>query len=65
MAIIVLPIVSNIILEIEQYVEKVLGDNHAGFRRNRSTSNHIFSLSMMFVHEKCYEYHLFNCLQFY
>ena len=48
-------ILSNILLSgVTQYANEIIGENQCGFRRNRSTINHIFSLEQIF--EKKWEY---------
>ena len=45
---------ANILLErLRPYVKEVIGDYQAGFKRNRSTIDKIFSLRQ--VHEKCWD----------
>ena len=41
---------------LQDYFEETLGDYQCGFRRNRSTTDHIFTISCIL--EKCYEYNL-------
>jgi hypothetical protein len=35
---------SNILLRLIPYAEEIMGDHQCGFRRNRSTTNHIFCI---------------------
>ena len=41
---------------LEQYTELILGDYQCGFRRNRSTTDQIFTLRCLL--EKCHEYNI-------
>ena len=48
-------IVSNILLSrLIPYAKKIIGNHHCGFRRNRSTTNHIFCFHQIL--EKIWEY---------
>ena len=48
-------ILSNILLSrLTPYAEEVIGDRQCGFRRNRSTTNHIFCIRHIL--EKKWEY---------
>jgi len=48
-------IVSNILLSrLTPYAEKILGDHQCGFRRNKSTTDHIFRIREIF--KKIWEY---------
>jgi len=48
-------ILSNILLSrLTPYAEETTGDNHDGFRRNRSTTDHIFGIHQIL--EKNWEY---------
>ena len=48
-------ILSNILLSrLIPYAEEVIGDHHCGFRRNRSTTDHIFCIRQIL--EKKWEY---------
>jgi hypothetical protein len=48
-------ILSNILLSrLTPYAEEIIGDHQCGFRRNRSTTNHIFSIHQIL--EKKWEY---------
>ena len=41
---------------LEKYTESILGDYQCGFRQNRSTTDHIFTLRCIL--EKCHEYNI-------
>jgi hypothetical protein len=48
-------ILSNILLSrLTPYAEEIIGDHQHGFRRNRSTTDHIFSIRQ--IHEEKWEY---------
>jgi hypothetical protein len=48
-------ILSNILLSrLTRYAEKIIGDHQCGFRRNRSTTDHIFCIRQLL--EKKWEY---------
>ena len=48
-------ILSNILLSrLTLYVEEIIGDHQCGFRRNRSTTDHLFCIRQML--EKKWEY---------
>ena len=48
-------VLSNILLSrLIPYAEEVIGDHHCGFRRNRSTTDHIFCIRQIL--EKKWEY---------
>jgi hypothetical protein len=47
-------ILSNLLSRLTPYAEKIIGDNQCGFRHNRSTTDHIFSIHQ--IHEKKWEY---------
>ena len=42
--------------KLERYSELILGDYQCGFRQNRSTADHIFTIRYLL--EKCYEYNI-------
>jgi sorting nexin-29 len=41
---------------LESYIEKIIGEYQSGFRPNRSTVNHLFTLRQ--ITEKCWEYNI-------
>jgi hypothetical protein len=41
---------------MESYMEDIVGNYQAGFRRNKSTTDQIFAMKQIL--EKCYEYDL-------
>ena len=48
-------ILSNILLSrVTSYTEEIIGDHQCGFRRNRSTADHLFCICQML--EKKWEY---------
>ena len=45
---------SNILLSrLTPYAEEIIGDHPGGFRRNRSTTDHIFSIRQILEKKKC------------
>ena len=48
-------ILSSILLSrLTPYAEEIIGDHQCGFRRNRSTTDHLFCIRQ--IHEKKWEY---------
>ena len=54
-------ILSNILLsKSSTYTEEIIGDHQSGFRRNRSTTEHMFCIREIL--EKKWEYNEYNIL---